>query len=52
MDEADFAADLAERERQALLERHRRRLPPPAASARAPVRLDLLLDRPDEERGR
>jgi hypothetical protein len=29
-DDADWAADLAERERQALIERHRRRLPPPA----------------------
>jgi hypothetical protein len=29
MDDADWAADMAERERQALIARHRRRLPPP-----------------------
>jgi hypothetical protein len=35
-DDADWAADLAERERQALIERHLRRLPPPAPPPRRP----------------
>jgi hypothetical protein len=29
MDDADWAADMAEREREALIAAHRRRLPPP-----------------------
>jgi hypothetical protein len=44
-DDADWAADLAERERAALIERHRLRLPPPRPSAgREPARLDRLMD--------
>jgi hypothetical protein len=37
MDDADFAADLAERERAALLARHKARLPPPIAPKRGAV---------------
>jgi hypothetical protein len=44
-DDADWAADLAERERQALIERHRRRLPPPAPPrTRPPAHLSLVMD--------
>jgi len=42
-DDADWAADMAERERQALLDRHRRRVPPPAPQ-RQPATLDRVMD--------
>ncbi len=45
-DDADWAADMAERERAALLDRHRRRLPPPAPPRDPqPARLDRVMDR-------
>jgi hypothetical protein len=43
-DDADWANDVAERERQALLERHKRRLPPPPPPPRTPMRLDRIMD--------
>lgn len=49
-DDADWAADMAERERQALLERHRRRQPPPPPPPTpSTMRLDQLMDPPDED---
>ena len=36
-DDSDFAADLAERERQALTARHKARLPPPSVPARGAI---------------
>ena len=51
-DDADWAADMAERERQALVERHRLRLPPPPPPPRQPARLDRVMDDHAEERGR
>lgn len=48
-DDADWAADMAERERQALLDRHRRRLPPPAPAGHASPRLETVLDDADRE---
>lgn len=50
-DDADFAADLAERERQALIQRHLRRLPPPAPPAtRTPMDLRQIMDDPRGDR--
>jgi hypothetical protein len=43
-DDADWAADMAERERQALIARHLRRQPPPKVAERQPVRLDRVMD--------
>jgi hypothetical protein len=44
-DDADFAADLVERERQALIARHLRRQPPPAPPPRrAPAHLSQVMD--------
>ena len=42
-DDADWAAEMEERERAARLARHRRREPPPQP-ARAPARLDQVMD--------
>lgn len=48
-DDADIAADLVERERQALIQRHLRRQPPPAPPARrTPAHLSSLMDDPRE----
>jgi hypothetical protein len=58
MDDADIAADLAERERQALIARHRARVPlPPTtggrfAPARTPTHLRDVMDRETEEPGK
>lgn len=46
MDDADWAADMAERERAALIERARRGLPPPGRPACTPRRLERLMDDP------
>jgi hypothetical protein len=47
-DDADWAADLAERERQALIARHRARLPPPRPPERQPASLDRVMDAAEE----
>lgn len=50
-DDADYAAELEERERAALIKRHLARRPPPAPPAgRAPTHLRQLMDRHGEER--
>jgi hypothetical protein len=36
-DDAEWAADMAERERQALIQRHLRRQPPPAKDRRGAI---------------
>ncbi|MDO9499022.1 hypothetical protein [Falsiroseomonas sp.] len=46
MDDGDWAADMAEREREALIARARRGLPPPGRPARVPPRLERLMDDP------
>lgn len=51
-DDADWAADIAERERQALIARHRRREPPPRPQDRQPTRLDRVMDSHAEDQGR
>ena len=44
-DDADWAAEMAERERQALIARHLRRLPPPAPQTdRPPAHLRQVMD--------
>lgn len=44
-DDADWAADMAERERQALIARHLRRQPPPASPPRRPpAHLSQVMD--------
>jgi hypothetical protein len=48
-DDADWAADMAERERQALIARHRRREPPPAPPPVRPApHLARVMDDPRE----
>lgn len=48
MDDADWAADMAERERQELLRRHRLRQPAPRPEDRRPASLDRVMDDPAE----
>lgn len=52
MDDADWAADMAERERQELLRRHRLRQAPPRPADRRPASLDQVMDDPAEARVR
>jgi hypothetical protein len=48
-DDADWAADMAERERQALIARHLRRQPPPAPpTSKPPPHLSRVMDDPRE----
>lgn len=49
-DDSDWAADMAERERQELIARHRRRQPPPRPKDREPARLDRVMDDAAEAR--
>lgn len=46
MDDGDWAADMAERERAALIARARAGLPPPGRPACTPGRLARLMDNP------